>query len=176
MSFTFKTTAELKFKNIAPEFVKGYLQELKYVEQRFDKRIAIQVDIASLSQDEKEIMFDGGNFTPNYFLYWSKLIFEIQKIVTSKEYSAFWIDSTNKKYYDETTSTTLELMTDNLRWENNSPNLFYAWGKLNQGHIFKEPLNCNGIVMPCIEGWGLIALLNNDDYDLLKSFFPPPIA
>jgi hypothetical protein len=171
MSFVFKVNSEVSFKNISTEYVAEYLKPLKDIGSRFEHTIAITLDINMLTNSESEILLDNGQFTPEYYLYWTKLIFEINKICSKEGYGAYWIDRPNKKYYDETVATCLQLMTDSLRWENNNPNLFYAWGNINQSTIFKEPLSCAGIIMPCIEGWGVIALLNNEDYQTLKLFF-----
>lgn len=171
MTFVFKVNSEVLFKNISPEYVAEYLKSLKGIGSRFEHTIAIVMDINMLTDNESEIFLNNGQFTPEYYFYWMRLIFEINKICSKEGYSAYWVDRQDKKYYDETVATCLELMTDSLRWENNKPNLFYAWGEINQSRIFKEPLFCTGIIMPCIEGWGIIALLNNEDYQTLKSFF-----
>jgi hypothetical protein len=134
--------------------------------------IAIQMDPESLDKTEKEILYNQGSLTPNYIHYWTSLIFEINKIALNKNYGVFWIDSLSEKYYDETIETTLELMINSLKWENNNPDIFFTWGNIDQHRIFNSSLDFAGVLIPCMEGLGLIAIINDEDYAILKDFFP----
>lgn len=170
-SFKFKSKPEVQFKQINSDYVDNFLKRVNHFMVSSSRVIAIQMDSESLDGEEKEILYNEGSLTPNYIYYWISLIFEIKKIALNKNYGAFWIDSLSKKYYDETIETTLELMINSLKWENNNPDIFFAWGNIDQHRIFKSTMNCAGVLIPCMEGLGLIAIINDDDYTILKDFF-----
>lgn len=163
--------------NSAIQF-KDYLNITNHEEQLKKKintsnclRICKYVDVDLLTLHERKLLFENGNYTPELYYYWSKLIFEINKIVFQNELNAFWIHTGSKKYFDATVDVTLSLMTDSIAWENNNSELLFVWGNITPKDLFRSLTNCDGIILPFAEGWGILGYLNDRDHTLLHNFF-----
>ncbi len=167
----------LKFKKLRQEHFDFYLPVIKRHFALPGKKIfGLQIDMEFLNNDINEICICG-DYPPEYVYYLNNLAFHILKNCKKKIMNSYWIDFSQKKFYDSLLSTLLEFISDPLRWHNDNKSLCFVWGNIDSKVVFKTQNNFNGLFLPVLEGYGLIFILDEDnanyllDLDLISNDF-----